>query len=53
MCLSVCVFKGHSASSQAQGRIRAAAAGLRHSHSNARSKLHLQPSQQLAAMLDP
>ena len=39
-------------SSQARGQIRAAAAGLSyshsHSHSNTGSKLHLQPTQQLA-----
>ena len=40
-------------SSQARGRIRAAAAGLRHSHSNARCKLRLQPTPQLTATPDP
>jgi len=39
--------------SQARGRIRATAAGLSQSHSNARSKLHLKPTPQLMAMLDP
>ena len=39
--------------SQARGQIRAAATGLAHSHSNARSKLHLQPTPQLMAMPDP
>ena len=39
--------------SQARGRIRAIAAGLRHSHSNAGSKLSLQPTPQLTAMRDP
>ena len=39
--------------SQACGRIRAAAAGLRHSHSNIRSELRLQPTPQLMAMPDP
>ena len=39
--------------SQARGQIRAAAAGLNHSHSNARSELHLQPTSQLMAMSDP
>ena len=34
-------------SSQARGRIGAAAAGLHHSHSNTRSKPHLQPTPQL------
>ena len=40
-------------SSQARGRITAAAANLRHSHSNARSKLCLQTTPQLMATLDP
>ena len=39
--------------SQARGRIRAAGAGLHHSHSNARSEPHLQPTLHLAARLDP
>ena len=39
--------------SQARGLIRAAAAGLHHSHSNTRSKLHVQPTPQFMAMLDP
>ena len=38
---------------QARGGIRAVAAGLCHSHSNARSKLHLQTTAHLMAMLDP
>ena len=38
--------------SQAREVIRAVAAGLRQSHSNARSKTHLQPTPQLTAMLD-
>ena len=33
--------------SQAKGGIRAVAPGLRHSHSNTRSELHLQPTPQL------
>ena len=37
--------------SQARGRIGAAAAGLHHSHSNAKAELHLWPVLQLAAML--
>ena len=37
--------------SQARGPIGAVAAGLRHSHSNVGSKLHLRPSPQLSAML--
>ena len=39
--------------SQARGLIRDAAAGLRHSHSNTRSKPSLQPTPQLTATLDP
>ena len=37
----------------ARGQIGATAADLQHSHSNAGSKLHLQPTPQLTAMLDP
>ena len=40
-------------SSQARGQIGAAAASLHHSHSNARSELHLRPAPQLMAMPDP
>ena len=36
-----------------RGRIRAAAAGLHHNHSNARSEPHLQSTPQLTAMPDP
>ena len=39
--------------SQARGQIGATAAGLRQSYSNAGSKLQLQPTLQLMAMLDP
>ena len=39
--------------SQARGQIEAVATGLRQSHSNAGSKLRLQPTPQLTAMLDP
>ena len=39
--------------SQARGRIGSAAAGLCHIHSNAISDLHLLPTPQLLAMLDP
>ena len=39
--------------SQARGRIRTVAAGLHHSHSNARSELRLQPTPQPTAMPDP
>ena len=40
-------------SSQARGRIGAAAAGLHHSHSNTKPKPCLQPTPQPMAMLDP
>ena len=40
-------------SSQARGQMGAAAASLKHSHSNARSELHLQPTPQLMAMPNP
>ena len=40
-------------SSQARGRIGAVATNLRHSHSNARSELRLQPTPQLTAKPDP
>ena len=39
--------------SQASSQIRAAAAGLHHSHSNAESELSLRPTPQLTAALDP
>ena len=39
--------------SLARGQIRAVATGLHHSHSNAGSELHLRPTPQLTAMLDP
>ena len=39
--------------SQARGLIRVVATGLRHSHSNARSKPRLRPTPQLMAMSDP
>ena len=35
------------------GQIGAVAAGLHHSHSNARSQPHLQPTPQLTATLEP
>ena len=38
---------------QARGSIGATAAGLHHSHSNAGSESHLQPTPQLTAMPDP
>ena len=40
-------------SSQAKGQIRAVAAGLHHGYSNTGSKLSLQPTPQVTAMLDP
>ena len=39
--------------SQAKGLIRATAASLGHSHSNAGSKPHLRPTPQVTAMPDP
>ena len=44
-------FYGHTCC--VMGLIGTAAAGLHHSHSNARSELHLQPTLQLVAMSDP
>ena len=38
---------------QARGLIGTVAVGLRHSHSSAESELHLQPTPQLMAALDP
>ena len=40
-------------SSQARGQIRAIATSLFHSHSNSRSKLHLQPTPRLVTTPDP
>ena len=51
-----CLFRATPAaygSSKARGLIRAVAAGLHHSHGNARSELHLRPTPQLTAMPDP
>ena len=39
--------------SEARGLIRATAASLHHSYSNARSEPRLQPTPQLMVMLDP
>ena len=39
--------------SQAVGKIRTLAVGLRHSHSNVGSELHPQPARKLLATLDP
>ena len=52
----ICLFRATPAAhggSQARGLIRAIAAGLHHSHSNARSKPRLQPTPQLMATPDP
>ena len=40
-------------SSHDRGQIKATAAGLHHSYSNAKSELHLRPAPQLMAMPDP
>ena len=51
-----CLFRAALAAyggSQARGQIRAVAAGHSHSHSNAGTKPHLQPTPQLTAMQDP
>ena len=51
-----CPFRATPAAyggSQARGLIQAIAASLCHSHSNARSEPHLQPTPQLTAMPDP
>ena len=51
-----CLFRAPPSAyggSQARGRIRAVAAGLRHSHSNAQSELCLPPTPQVTATLDP
>ena len=40
-------------SSKSRGPLRAAAAGLHHSHSNAGAKTHLRPTLQLMATPDP
>ena len=59
LCMYVCmyVFLGsHLAAyggSQAKGLIGSVAAGLHHSHSNARSELHLRPTPQLTTMPEP
>ena len=54
--LSICLFRAAPAAygrSQARGQIRAAAAGLHPSHSNAKYELCLRPTPQLMAMPDP
>ena len=55
-CCFHCPFRASCATygrSQARGRTGAAAAGLHHSHSNARSELCLAPTSQLMATPDP
>ena len=50
-----CLFRATAMAyggSQARGLIRAVAAGLNHSHNNARSKPHLRPTPQLMATPD-
>ena len=51
-CLFTAAPAAHGGS-QARGPIGAAAAGLRHSHSHARSEPHLRPTPQLTATPDP
>ena len=54
--LFVCFFRATPAaygSSQARGPIRAAAASLRHSHSNTGAEANLPPPPQLTATLNP
>ena len=53
-CLFVCFRATPTVygSSQATGQIGAAASGLRHSHSNARSEPHLQTTPQLMTTSD-
>ena len=54
-CVCVCLFRAAPLAYggfQGRGQIGAVAAGLCHSHSNARSVLHLWPTPQLMAMLD-
>ena len=56
LLLLFCLFRATSMAcggSQARGLIRAAAAGLHHSHSNEGSEPHLQPTPKLTATLDP
>ena len=55
-CFVFCIFRAAPTAygaSQARDRIRAAAAGLCHSHSNAGSELRLKPTLQLTATPDP
>ena len=52
VCLLFRVVPEAYGGSQTRGQIRAVAAGLRHSHSNARSEPRVQPTPQLTAMPD-
>ena len=56
-CLFVCLLFRAAPTAcggfRARGLIRAAAAGLHHSHSNTRSKLSLQPTPQFMTTPDP
>ena len=51
-CFSRASFKAYR-NSQARGQLGAVAASLCHSHSNAESEPHLQPTPQLTAVPDP
>ena len=56
VCVCVCLFRAEPTAYegfQARGRIEAVAASLHHSHSNSGSKLHMRPTPQLKATLDP
>ena len=56
VCVCVCLFRAEPTAYegfQARGRIEAVAASLHHSHSNSGSKLHMRPTPQLTATLDP
>ena len=53
ICVCVCVLLSFLGAIPTKGLIRAVASSLRHSHSNARSELHLRLTPQLTAMLDP
>ena len=55
-CFVFCIFRAAPTAygaSQARGHIRAEAANLHHSHSNAGSKPCLRPTPQLTATTDP
>ena len=57
ICVFVFVFLGlhpqHMEGSKTRSQIRATAASLHHSHSNARSEPSLRPTPQLMATMDP